>query len=231
MILQLPLGIGLRDEATFENLIGGPNAEAVALARCAGHTGGEQFVYFWGAPGTGKTHLLQAVCHEIAKRGGACAYLPLHEHQDLAPEMLEGMEQLDVVCIDDVEQIAGDAAWELGLFSLYNALRDRMAGCMVIASAAPPGAWSWRLPDLASRLASCVVVHLDELAESDKLTALQLRARARGLELNDEVGQYLLRRCRRDMASLFALLEQLDRQSLVAQRRLTVPFVKEVMGT
>lgn len=231
MTIQLPLGIGLRDEATFENLIAGPNAEAAALARRAGSLGGEQFVYFWGAPGTGKTHLLQAVCHEMAKIGGACAYLPLREHQDLSPEMLEGMEQLDVVCIDDVETIVGDPAWELALFSLYNALRDRMSGCMVVASVAAPGAWPWHLPDIASRLASCVVVHLEELAESDKLKALQLRARARGLDLNEEVGQYLLRRCRRDMASLFALLDQLDRQSLVAQRRLTVPFVKEVMGT
>lgn len=230
MTVQLPLGIGLRDEATFENLIAGPNAEAAALAGRAGSGNGEQFVYFWGAGGTGKSHLLQAVCHDVAQHGGACAYVPLREHQDLAPEMLEGMEQLDVVCIDDVEKIAGDSAWELALFSLYNALRDRKGGSLIIASAAPPGRGSWRLPDLASRLASCVVVHLDELAEADKLAALQLRARARGLELNDEVGQYLLRRCRRDMASLFALLEQLDRQSLVAQRRLTVPFVKEVMG-
>lgn len=230
MTLQLPLGIGLRDEATFENFIVGANAEAVSLAQRAGSVGGEQFIYLWGASGIGKSHLLQAVCHETARHGGACAYVPLHEYEDLAPAMLEGMEQLDVVCIDDVERVAGRREWELALFSLYNALRDRMAGSVVFASTTPPGRESWCLPDLASRFTACVVVHLEELTESDKLAALQLRARARGLELGDDVGHYLLRRWRRDMASLFALLEQLDRQSLVAQRRLTVPFVKEVIG-
>lgn len=231
MTYQLPLGIGLRDEATFANLVPGPNGEALSLARRAGREEGEPFIYFWGVQGTGKSHLLQAVCHDISRHGGACAYVPFGEIDDIAPEMLEGMEQLDVVCIDDVERAAGDGAWELALFSLYNALRDRMAGSLILASAAPPNSWPWGLPDLASRLTSCVVIHLDELAEADKLTALQLRARGRGLELSDEVGSYLLRRCRRDMTSLFALLEQLDRQSLVAQRRLTVPFVKEVIGT
>lgn len=231
MTLQLPLGIGLRDEATFANLVTGANAEAISIAQHAGREGGEQFIYFWGAQGTGKSHFLQAACHEVTRRGGACAYVPLCETDDLAPEMLEGLEQLDVVCIDDIERVVGDAAWELALFSLYNALRDRMAGSLIVASGSPPSRWPWRLPDLASRLTSCVVIHLDELAEADKLAALQLRARGRGLELSDEVGHYLLRRCRRDMTSLFALLQQLDRESLVAQRRLTVPFVKEVIGT
>jgi DnaA family protein len=143
--------------------------------------------------------------------------------------MLEGLEALSLVCIDDVDTIAGDAAWEAALFHLFNRVRERGAR-IVIAGSASPRALGLGLPDLATRLAWGLVFQLHPLGDEEKAQALQLRARGRGMEMPEAVARYLLQHHARDMAALFALLERLDRASLAAQRRLTVPFVREIAG-
>ncbi len=218
---QLALDIGLRDSARFENYAVGANAAAVACLRAAD----EPFVYLAGAPATGRTHLLQAACHAA---GRDAVYVPLDQHADLAPAMLEGLEHYPLVCLDDVDAVAGEADWETALFHLYNRVREA-GGRLLVAAAEVPNAAGFALADLRSRLGWGPVFRLKPLADADRLGALQQRARYRGLDLPDEVGEYLLRRSPRDMASLFALLERLDRASLAAQRRLTIPFVRTLM--
>ena len=222
---QLPLGVGLRDDATFGNFLAGPNAGAMAVLEA----GTEQAVYLWGGWGSGRTHLLQAACHAAAAEGGAPAYLPLSEADALAPAMLEGLEMAPLVCLDDVQAVAGRAEWEQGLFDLYNRVRDA-GGRLVAAADAAPGALGLALPDLASRLAWGPVYHLEALNDEQKKAALRRRAERRGMELGEDVANYLLRRCPRDLHSLFGLLDRLDHTSLAAQRRLTIPFVREVLG-
>ncbi len=222
MSAQLPLGIGLRDSANFNNFFVGPNAEVVfQLER-----GDEPFVFLWGSEGSGRSHLLQAACHRMSAGTGGAVYLPLSESPELAPAMLEGLETMALVTVDDLQQVAGQSEWEHGLFHLYNRARD--SGCRIIVAAdAPPAALGISLPDLSSRLGWGPVYQLLPLDDVDKCAALQLRAHRRGLELSDEVANYLLRRSPRGLHSLFSLLEHLDRASLAAQRRLTIPFVRE----
>jgi len=222
-MIQLPLGIGLRDSATFTNFYSAANRE-VLLALSEGE---EQFVYLWGGTGCGKTHLLQALCQQQAERGRTVAYLPLAE-PGLVPEMLEGMEAMDLVALDDLQAVAGQSAWETALFHLYNRLRDSGVRLVVTASA-PPAALPVGLPDLASRLSWGLTLQLAANDDAAKLAILQLRARNRGFELSEEVGNYLLKRCERDMESLIQLLERLDAASLREQRRLTIPFVKTLL--
>jgi DnaA family protein len=136
---------------------------------------------------------------------------------------------LDVVCIDGLDTIAGQSEWEAALFQLYNQVRDGQS-TLWFAARTSVQQIAISLPDLLSRLRACLSVPIVELTDEDKLAAVQLRARHRGFDLSDEVGQFLLRRFPRDMSSLFALLEQLDRESLAAQRRITIPFVKEVIS-
>ncbi len=224
--MQLPLGIRLKDGNTFANFVSGPNAEALAYLQSQLRSAAA--VYLWGAGGTGKTHLLQAACHEAGKAGWRTAYVPLACWRELSVELLEGLEAAELVCIDDVASIAGQEDWEAALFHLYNRLRDA-GGNLVVSGTLPPASLPLALPDLRSRLAWGIVFQLQALDDEEKLAGLRQRARDRGLELPEKVGRYLLQRCPRDMSSLFSLLESLDQASLAAQRRLTIPFVKEVM--
>jgi DnaA family protein len=229
LFTQLPLGVRLRDEATFANYYPGVNQEAVRLLQdaAAQHDG---VVYLWGGPGTGKTHLLQAICHLAAAEGQALAYLPLREAASFSPELVEGLEQLPLVIVDDIDTVAGNPVWETALFHLYNRIREQ-GGRLILSGSSSPAAIAIALPDLRSRLAGGLVLQLRALPDDDKAAALRLQARRRGMEMPEEVAVYLLRRCPRDMADLFALLETLDQASLAAQRKLTIPFVKTVLET
>ena len=222
---QLPLGIGLKDSATFDNFYAAGNE----LVLQALQQGNDRMVYLWGPPGCGKTPLLQALCHATAANGSSPVYLPLQELVALSPELLEGLEQQALIAIDDIQMIAGKALWEEALFHLYNRIRDRGQRLVVSATVAPAGL-ALTLPDLVSRLGWGPVFQLASLTDADKRAALQMRARLRGLELGDEVAEYMLRRYPRDMDSLFNLLNQLDHASLAAQRRLTIPFVRDLLG-
>lgn len=221
---QLALRIGLRDSATFANFYAGDNAAVLHALQ----QGNEPFIYLWGAQGSGRSHLLQAACHTEAGRGGTPVFLPLGELAPAGVGLLEGLEQMSLICLDDVQAIAGDAAWEEGLFHLYNRIREA-GGRLLVAADASPVTLGITLADLRSRLGWGPVFQLQGLDDAGKLAALQLRAAARGMVLSDEVGVYLLRRCPRDTQALFELLERLDRASLAAQRRLTIPFVRDLI--
>ena len=131
--------------------------------------------------------------------------------------------------MDDLDAVVGRLEWERALFALLRELQDA-GGRLVLAASAPPALLRWALPDLASRCAAGAVLQLRPLDESEQQAALRLRARVRGLELPDETLQWLQRRFPRDMRSLYELLDTLDEAALAAQRRLTIPFIREVLS-
>lgn len=231
--MQLPLAIQLPDSATFSNLVYGRNGAAIAQVKSCLHAEGikhdGQAIFLWGTGGCGKTHLLQAACHALIEQNAATVFLPMQNHQNLDPLMLEGLEDLALVCIDNVEAISGVAAWEDALFHLFNRMQTR-SGYLLMTGHSPPLEIGLQLADLSSRLSGGWVFHLRLLSDDEKKQALQLRATARGFVLSSEVGDYLLRYFSRDMHALFILLDRLDVASLVEQRRLTVPFVKSVLN-
>ena len=226
---QLALGLQLRDSARFSNFVAGDNQELVGqLQRLATPATSGQMLC-WGSPGTGKTHLLQAVCHQVGKHGHTAAYLSLDETTGFPPELLESWENHTLVCLDNIQAIAGQPSWEEAVFHLYNRLRDQRHSLVVSASLAP-AQLPLTLPDLRSRLGAGLVYQLQALDDEHSLQALQLRAELRGFELPADTGRYLLKRLPRDLPALMGLLEQLDSASLAAQRRLTIPFTKTVLG-
>lgn len=231
---QLPLGIGLKDDARFDNFYCRPDsANAFALAAVAALLAGrEQFVCLWG--GQGRSHLSQALCLEAGQLGLRAQYLGLASlaAQELTADSVEsvlaGLEHLDLVCLDDVHCVAGQRHWESALFHLFNRLRD--AGVpLLMTSQENPAHLAVALPDLQSRLQWGLSCQLQPLSDDDKLHLLQRRAEARGLQLGDEVAHYLITRVARDPASLFNLLDRLDRASLQEKRKLTIPFVRQVL--
>jgi DnaA-homolog protein len=222
---QLPLRVRLRDSARFENFVADGNREVLELLAAPGARA-PRVLWLWGRAGTGKTHLLQATCAAASERGLGAAYLDLAQAPDSAH--LEGWESLDIVCLDGLDAVAADPAWNAALFRLYTLLQDG-AGRLVVASNAPPASLPVVLPDLRSRLLAASVHHLSELDEPGQCAALQRRAAARGLELTDEAALYLVHRLPRDLHSLFGMLDELDQASLVAQRRLTIPFLRQAL--
>ncbi len=227
--VQLPLSVQLRDDATFANFYSGRNETLVNLLDMdrAG-VDREQFVFLYGPHGVGCSHLLQAACHQVDRQGGRSIYLPMKELVYYFPNLLEGIERLQLVCLDDIDEVAGDPLWEEALFDLFNRLRDSKTRFLV-AAANPPRALGIQLPDLVSRLGWGLVFQVNPLADSEKVAALKLRARHRGFDLSDEVARFIIHRGTRDMGNLFSLLHKLDSASLRAKRKLTIPFIKEVM--
>ena len=225
---QLLLGVRLRDSSVFSSYYAGPNGAAVDFLKSLAPGVLPPCIFLHGSIGTGKSHLLQAVCAQIASRQLRGAYLPLEHVRQMGPELLSGWGELDVVCIDDIEVVADDAAWNRALFALHQQLEERR-GRLLVASALAPAALRMTLPDLASRLAGGIVLTLHPLSEADQVGALRLHAELRGFELPEETATFMLRRLPRDMATLCRVLDELDEASLVAQRRLTVRFVNEVL--
>lgn len=221
VVTQLPLRLALREGSTFANFQPGRNQELLdTLARVRSAVA-FRVLFVWGEGGTGKTHLLEAACHA---NGEAAVYVPLKLAADLSPAMLEGLESHRVVCVDDVQAVAGRADWEAALFRLYERLPP---GAVLLATAsAAPRHLGLGLRDLATRLAAGVVYHVHPLQDEEKRAVLIARARVRGLELTEEAAGYLLARHPRDMHALMALLERIDEAALAQQRSLTIPFLR-----
>jgi DnaA family protein len=224
---QLPLSVRIPDRAVFGTYLPARNAQPVEHLTLV--AGGHRLETTWlcGPHGTGKTHLLQAVCVQVSETKQA-AYFPMREFVTLGVGVLEELPPFDCLCLDDVDAVTGNREWERALFAVLIEMQDRGAR-MVMSAEVPPALIQWALPDLGSRCAASAVFQLRALDEDEQQEALKLRARVRGVELPDETARWLLRRFPRDMRTLYDLLDTLDEASLVAQRRLTVPFIRSVL--
>lgn len=234
MSAQLALNLRLKDSASFANFLPAYNAEAVdclgrAVESLRHGRSSERVIYLWGPSGAGRTHLLQAASHQAQAVDLPFSYVPLYEVRRLSPSVLDGLEAVQLVCLDDTHAVAGVRAWEEAVFTLIERLTAR-GGLLVASADAPAAQLALTLPDLATRLAWGPVYALQPLSDEEKLAALQLRAGRLGLELPVEVARYVLARYPRDMVSLFSWLDRIDRQSLVAKRRITIPFLRELDG-
>jgi len=226
---QLPLDVGLADYARFESYFAGPNAAALHALNEASTVSARAVIWLSGATGVGKTHLLQA-CVNAANDGGyRAAYLPLGPETGLEPAIMDGMGALDIICVDDVDRVAGQSEWERQLFLLFEAVRAG-GNRLVFSASQAPAHCRFDLPDLVSRFSSAAAFRIKSLSDDDKLKALQLRASWRGFSLPDDVASYLLKRVDRSTGHLFSLLDRLDREALVAKKKLSVAFVKSVLN-
>ena len=228
---QLPLAqLSLREAVRFSSWYESPSSELVSshlkdqLLNPKEHAQ----IFLWGTAETGKTHLLQASCTEVADSGQRAGYFPLKEVQNVGPAILMGSERFDVLCMDDVDQIVGHPEWEQAQFKMINLARETQQRLIMSASANPRDI-ECKLKDLQSRLPWGTNFQLLALEDDEKAELLCFRARQRGLEISDDVVDYIWRRYPRNLKSLIEILNQLDEASLSTNRRITVPFVKEVL--
>ncbi|RUO55478.1 DnaA regulatory inactivator Hda [Pseudidiomarina homiensis] len=221
---QLPLNVQLPSNQTFATLVAGPNAEAYTLVRA----GEDTLVYLWGSAGVGKSHLLHAVCNEQAEN---VIYLPLSELKDsMDAGILRGLESYALICLDDIDAVLTDQNWCFEVFALLNRVRDQGATRLLVTANTSPAQLQSAYPDVQSRLSWGVVLQLQKLSDEEKVQALQQRAHAMGLELRSDTAQFMVQRLGRDLEDLMQRLERLDKASIAAQRKLTIPFVKAVLG-
>lgn len=184
--------------------------------------------YLWGSPGCGLSHLLQAVCEEAISLKKTAMYLPLKEVKQYTPEILTNVEQMDVLCLDDIDAVLGQRLWEEALFDAYNRVREHNKVWLCSAKTSVRGLHCV-LADLQSRLSWGQVFHVEALTETEKIATLQLRAKERGMIVRDEVIHFLFNHYQRDLAALLLLLQKIDDASLAQKKRVTVPFVKGVL--
>jgi len=223
---QLPLQLNLKEVYRFDNFyFAQPELEKALIELCQVDT--LSFVYLWGDHASGKSHLLLATTEKASKN---TLYLPLADLvQSASPEVLQSVEHLDLLCIDNLEAIANHRDWQEALFHCFNRLQG--SGCkLLVAATHNPAAIELTLPDLRSRMATALIYQLESLDDSQKQQALILQAQSRGLDLPEEVASYVLRHHSRDMQVLMVLLQELDKASMVEKRRLTIPFIRQVLN-
>jgi DnaA-homolog protein len=231
MSSQLPLALRWPAQQRFDSYVPGGNGVALALLHDAVHSAEAPWVFLSGGAGCGKTHLLIAACAQADAGGRSAQYLPLRRLRTASQDVAGALRAFggsNLLALDDIEALAGDGAAEHALFDLYNRCKvDKST--MLFSAMAAPGQIGIVLPDLVSRLSACAQGVLKPLSDADRREALRLRALARGLTLDDGVLDWLFARTQRDLGSLTALLDRLDRESLAAQRRITVPFLRQLL--
>lgn len=223
---QLLLTIRLNDEATFDDFCWSDNNLLQEKISNIINKNQPLILYIWGKAGAGKSHLLQACCHAL---GNNSMYLPLKLLKNLEPQIIDGLENKSLVAIDDINEIALNHNWEEAVFHLFNRIRDNEINSLIITDIKPPGNLAIKLADLKSRLCGSLILELSELNDSDKIKTLCMHAKKRGINLSTTVGNFLLSRCTRSMIGLHTILDKLDEASLREKRKLTVPFVKEIL--
>lgn len=226
---QLLLDFGAPAEGRFEDFWSGDNVQLLARLQSLAQSSLPAFVLAWAENGAGKSHLAHALCEAFAQHQRSAILVDGQQRAHLHPAMLEGLSEVELVVIDDIDQFAGDADWEEALFHLYNQMLTSGASLFVTLHS-PPMQSAFKLADLKSRLCACETYRLHALSQQEKLAWMQQLAHRRGFDLEAEWCDYILNRSARDLPSLTRVINALDAASLSAKRAITLPFIKQVMG-
>lgn len=226
---QLPLALRWPAHQRFASFKAGPNGVTVELLRAVAEGRDGTWAYLAGVAGSGRTHLLIAACAAASEAGRSAQYLSLARLDARRAEAIRGLGGSDLLALDDVDALVGDREAQHALFDLYNRCRAE-GSTLLFAASAPPAQLGLVLPDLVSRLSACTQLALKPLDEDLRRDVLRERAAARGIDLDDGVLDWLFARGRRDLASLFEVLDRIDSASLAAKRRVTVPFLRGLLG-
>ena len=225
---QLPLALRYPPDQRFDTFVAPPPGAVEQLRALAAGTGSD-WLYLAGPAATGKSHLVMAACAHAQVQGRRVAYVPMTSAVGRLEQALASLQEYDLVALDGLDLMAGQRADEIALFDFHN--RARVSGTGVLyAAGVPPDELPLTLPDLRSRLGQCTRIRVDVLDDEGRRQVLRVRADRRGLQIDEAAIDWLLRRVERDLGSLTGLLDRLDRESLAAQRRITVPFLRELMS-
>jgi DnaA-homolog protein len=232
---QLTLSVQLPDDETFKSYQSAVNQSVCNLLNDFISTKAELSqentiygFYLFGIQGVGKSHLLHACCAQAQENQQTSVCLSFSELRHLSVEVLDGLEHIDLICLDDIQFISGEASWQQAVFDLYNRVSEHNKKLIITGNKSVQDL-QLSLPDLRSRLSWGYIEQVKPLSDDEKLLAIQFRAQQRGLLLTDEVARFLLTRLSREMSSLLDALDKLDKASIREQRKITIPFIKDVL--
>lgn len=226
---QIPFQFGNFEKNDLASFLPGKNQELIKLIDLISKKQAIHFLYLWGESGTGKTHLLQAACKQASETGMHVAYIPLEQNAELSVDILHDLGEMDLVCLDDLEFVIGEIEWQQGLVWLYNELRDN-GNSIIISSNKSHKNIDLDVIDLKSRLNWDQVIQMKSPDDELKIEILKQHANARSFDLGDDIIDYLIRRVDRNLGSLMAVLDKIDHASLVEKRKITIPFVKDLIS-
>tara|TARA_Y100000590_G_scaffold17007_2_gene20377 strand:+ start:2079 stop:2786 length:708 start_codon:yes stop_codon:yes gene_type:complete len=228
-LTQIPFKFDNFKKRDFNSFFQGENKDLLYFLNTMIKTRSNNSIYIWGPQGTGKTHLLQAACKKANEMDWHVTYIPLEQYRDFSIDILDGLGKLDLVCIDDLEFIIDNIEWQQRVTLLFNEIRDNK-NSIIISSKISPNNIKIDLDDLKSRLVWGHVFKIKAADDELKIKILKKEANERSFNLNDDVVEFLIRRSNRDLTSLIEILDEIDRSSLAAKRKITVPFVKELIS-
>ncbi len=228
MAVQLPLQFEFQSNLNFDSYYPGDNAEITAHLKSFINNGNEQQIYIWGEQGIGKTHLLQACCHAANINNITPFYLNLNEDNPPKQEILTGMEEIEIVCLDNIEQIAGDPDWEQALFNFYNRHRDNNHR-LLLAASCPPIYLPFLLPDLKSRMGWGLTLNIKPMTEQQLMEAINHKAHYRGFQIRENILRFLSKEYHRNLPELWRILDKIDYETLSSKRKLSIKYLKSII--
>lgn len=229
MAEQCPIQFENKVEQSFSSFYIASHQEIIQHLTETASGQGTQQIYLWGSEGLGKTHLLQASCLQAHQLQRSVFYLSLEKNQLPNPSVLNGLETIDLVCIDNIENCSGNSLWELALFNFYNLLRENDHQ-LILAAHCPPNLLPICLADLKTRMAWGLTLKLQDLTDTQRIAALTCKANDLGFEISPQVGDFLNKHYARNLPALWKLLPRLEQATLAAKRKLTVPFLKQILS-
>lgn len=226
---QMPLHVGFREDAVFEDFLPGQNAIAVGTLRQMLANLDTHLLYLWGVNGSGVSHLLQASIHDLQTQGFEAVYLPLAECLEYGPDALEGLDECQAVAFDDIGLVAESPEWQEAIFHFYNRMRDADK-LLIVGASASPLHLELSLADLKSRLSSGITLNLQAMSDEERVAWLIWKGRRRGLVIEKDVAEFLIHRHNQNMNELVATFDVLDSASLAEKRKITIPFLKQILN-
>ncbi len=229
MAEQLPITFEFKASQTFDDFFPDSNQEIIDQLKKTVTGSGEQLVYLWGDKGHGKSHLLNACCHKAFNNGISSIYLDFASPIASDPQLLTGLEDIEVVALDNIDSVTGQSDWELALFNFFNQHRDRHHRLILSASRSPK-LLAFTLPDLQTRINWGLSLKIQPFDDDEKIAALIYTAQQRGFGITPQTARFLLTHYGRSLTSLWSMLDKLDSASLAAKRKLTVNFLKQILA-
>lgn len=228
--MQLLLPVTIQSSQTFANFVEGAGANGLVCSSLQSYIESSDFkvAIIVGPESSGKSHLLSACCNFANQNNQSSMLVPLEQVADLSPDVIDGLDNVEVICIDNLDLVAGKANWETAIFNLFNVLQQNNSKLFISASELPQDL-DIELPDLVSRLQWGTLFQPSALNNDEKVSALIQHAHLMGFELSEDVAGFMLNRLPRKMSFLMQALNTLAKQSMEQQRMVTVPFAKQVL--